>query len=100
MRTYGLPYTDISGVREYDDLKDPVLARRMGEAMQERMGKGDVVGNLMVTSLIANAFLLTGEEKYRRWIIEYVDAWRERAVRQRWSICRTMLGCPAKSASI
>ena len=79
MRTYGLPFTDIAGVGEYDDLKDPALARRMGEAMQERMGKGDVAGNLMVTSLIANAFLLTGEEKYRRWIVEYFDAWRERA---------------------
>jgi len=79
MRTYGLPYTDIEGVREYDDLKEPALSQRMGEAMQERMGKGDVAGNLMVTSLIANAFLLTGEEKYRRWIVEYVDAWRERA---------------------
>ena len=79
MRTYGLPFTDIEGVRAYDDLKDPALSRRMGEAMQERMGKGDVAGNLMVTSLIANAFLFTGEEKYRRWIVEYVDAWRERA---------------------
>ena len=79
MRTYGLPFTDIEGVREYDDLKEPALSRRMGEAMQERMGKGDVAGNLMVTSLIANAFLLTGKEKYRRWIVEYVDAWRERA---------------------
>ncbi len=79
MRTYGLPYTDIPGVREYDDLKNSDAARRMGEAMQERMGKGDVVGNLMVTSLIANAFLLTGQEKYRRWIVEYVDGWRKRA---------------------
>ncbi|MDE0461878.1 MAG: hypothetical protein OXH93_05705 [Caldilineaceae bacterium] len=79
MRTYGLPFTDIEGVGEYDDLQDPALARRMGEAMQERMGKGDVAGNLMVTSLIANAFLLTGDEKYRRWIVEYFDAWRERA---------------------
>ncbi|MXZ19212.1 MAG: hypothetical protein F4Y84_01110 [Caldilineaceae bacterium SB0665_bin_25] len=79
MRTYGLPYTDIEGVREYDDLKNPALSRRMGEAMQERMGKGDVAGNLMVTSLIANAFLLTGEGKYRRWIVEYFDAWKGRA---------------------
>ncbi len=79
MRRYGLPYTDIPGVGGYDDLKDPVLSRRMGEAMQERMGKGDVVGNLMVTSLIANAFLLTGEEKYRHWIVDYVDAWCNRA---------------------
>ena len=79
MRQYGLPYTDIAGIGRYDDLKDPALARRMGEAMQGRMGRGDVAGNLLVTSLVANAFLLTGEEKYRRWIFEYVDAWRERA---------------------
>ena len=81
MRTYGLPYTDIPYVHTYDDLKNPALARRMGDAMQERMGRGDVVVNLVVTSLIANTFLLTGEEKYRRWIVEYVDAWRERAAR-------------------
>ena len=81
MRTYGLPYTDIAEIHTYDDLKNMTLARRMGAAMQERMGRGDVVVNLVVTSLIANAFLLTGEEKYRRWIVEYVDAWRERAAR-------------------
>jgi hypothetical protein len=79
MRRYGLPYQDVPGITCYDDLKDPVLARRMGEVMQERMGKGDVVANLGVTSLITNAYLLTGEEKYRRWVIEYVGAWIERA---------------------
>lgn len=79
MRRYGLPYTDVPGIEHYDDLKDPAMARRMGEVMQARMGKGDVAGNLIVTSLVANAYLLTGEEKYRRWIVEYVDAWRQRA---------------------
>lgn len=79
MRVYGLPFTDVPGVSHYDDLKDPEKARRMGQTMHERMGQGDVAGNLIVTSLVANAYLLTGEEKYRRWIVEYVDAWRERA---------------------
>jgi hypothetical protein len=79
MRVYGLPFTDVPGISHYDDLKDPVLARRMGEAMQQRMGQGDVAGNLIVTSLVANAYLLTGEEKYRQWIVDYVDAWIERA---------------------
>jgi hypothetical protein len=51
----------------------------MGKVMQQRMGKGDVAGNLIVTSLIANAYLMTGDEKYRQWIIEYVDGWIERA---------------------
>ena len=28
---------------------------------------------------MTNAFLLTGEEKYRDWVVEYTDAWVERA---------------------
>jgi hypothetical protein len=42
----------------------------------------DVVGdnpeNLAATSLAMTAFMLTGEEKYRRWVLEYVGAWRQR----------------------
>ncbi|MCX6045876.1 MAG: hypothetical protein NT075_12245 [Chloroflexi bacterium] len=79
MRVYGLPFHDIPDIGHYDDLQDPAKARRMGEAMQERMGKGDVAGNLIVTSLIANAYLMTGDTKYQRWIVEYVDAWMARA---------------------
>lgn len=79
MRIYGLPFHDIAGVNHYDDLQDPVKARQMGAAMHERMGRGDVAGNLIVTSLIANAYLMTGDTKYRDWLVEYVDAWRTRA---------------------
>ena len=79
MVRYGLPYEDVPGVRRYEDLKDAALARRLGEAMQGRMGRGDVVANLSVTSLVTNAYLLTGEEKYRQWVVDYVDAWVERA---------------------
>ncbi len=39
---------------------------------------GDHPQNLLATSLAVNAYLLTGEEKYKRWVLEYVDAWRER----------------------
>ncbi|HEY3107185.1 MAG TPA: hypothetical protein VGL23_00430 [Chloroflexota bacterium] len=76
---YGLPYDDVPGVASFDDLKDPALAVRMGQAMHARMGRGDVAANLGVTSLVANAYLLTGDERYRRWVIDYVDAWVERA---------------------
>lgn len=42
----------------------------------------DVVGdhplNLQTTTLAINAYMIAGEDKYRDWIIEYVDAWRER----------------------
>ncbi len=39
---------------------------------------GDVPMNMAVTGLVANAFFYTGEEKYRHWILEYVDAWLDR----------------------
>ena len=79
MTQYGLPFEDVPGIATYDDLQDPALARRMGAVMAERMGRGDVPVNLAVTSLVTNAYLLTGEERYRRWVLDYVDAWRERA---------------------
>ncbi len=79
MARYGLPHYDIAGITQIEDLKDPALARRMGKAMNQRMSRGDVVSNLAVTSLVTNAYLLTGEEKYRDWVLEYTDAWIERA---------------------
>lgn len=81
MKAYGLPYMDIPGLAVYDDLKDPALGRRMGEAMDDRMGKGDVVVNLAVTGLMTNAYLLTGDEKYKDWVIAYTSGWMERAER-------------------
>ena len=79
MARYGLPYHDLPGLSRYEDLKDPALARVLGQAMQERMGKGDVVGNLGLTSLVTNACLMTGDGKYRRWVLDYTDAWMDRA---------------------
>ncbi len=45
----------------------------------------DVVGdhplNLIATTLPLNAYLLTGEARYRTWLIDYVDAWADRMKR-------------------
>lgn len=41
---------------------------------------GDHPQNMKATTLALNAFILTHEEKYRRWLLEYVDAWRERTL--------------------
>jgi hypothetical protein len=42
----------------------------------------DIVGdhplNLGATTLAFNAYALTGEARYRAWLLEYVDAWVER----------------------
>jgi hypothetical protein len=43
---------------------------------------GDVVGdhflNLVATTLPMDAYLLAGEPKYKKWLLEYVDAWLDR----------------------
>ncbi len=39
---------------------------------------GDSHLNLYATNLAVNAYALTGERKYRDWLLEYVDAWKER----------------------
>ena len=45
----------------------------------------DVVGdhflNLAATTLATNAYLLSGEAKYKTWLVEYMDAWLERMKR-------------------
>ena len=40
---------------------------------------GDHPQNLLTTSLALNAYMLGHEQKYRDWLLEYVDAWSERA---------------------
>ena len=79
MAVYGIPFEDIEGVSSIEDLKDPELAARMGQAMKERMSRGDVATNLHVCSLITNAYLISGDRRYCDWLLAYVDAWIERA---------------------
>lgn len=40
---------------------------------------GDHPQNLCATSLVANAFLLTGAERYRGWVLDYAGGWIDRA---------------------
>lgn len=56
---------------------------------------GDHPQNLKATTLALNAYLATHEEKYRRWLLEYVDAWRERMLAN-GSIIPTNVGLDGK----
>ncbi|HEX5404441.1 MAG TPA: hypothetical protein VFX16_19305, partial [Pseudonocardiaceae bacterium] len=71
---YGFPLDWLSGVD--DEGVDP----RLGEQMRLRMGVGDTAVNLAAAGLVLNAWLLSGERRYRDWITDYVGAWRDRAV--------------------
>ena len=74
---HGLPWRDL----EFDtaaDLLDPENEERLFEVLNERCSRGDIPLNLNVTSLMTNAYLHTGDDRYREWVTDYVEAWRER----------------------
>ena len=75
---YGLPYNDLPGILTIDDMHDVEKARQMAEAMCDRLAYSDTVVNLMSTSMVMNAYLHTGDEKYRRWILTYIGTWRKK----------------------
>jgi hypothetical protein len=39
---------------------------------------GDHPQNLLATCLATNAYMLAHEPKYKNWVLDYVDAWRQR----------------------
>jgi hypothetical protein len=82
---YLSPYEDVPG---FDFTGDPLKKLNWNDdetfakilkLMNERMVPGDVPLNLNATSLITNAYMYTGEAKYRQWVLDYLGAWRERA---------------------
>jgi hypothetical protein len=49
--------------------------------MNERQARGDVPLNLGSTSMMTHAFMYLGDEKFRRWTLDYLAAWEERTAR-------------------
>ena len=78
MDHYGLPFYDVPGIASFAALNEGDNMKKMAATAHRRWGRGDGPINLAITSLMLNAFLTTGEDKYRRWITEYTDAWIER----------------------
>jgi hypothetical protein len=56
---------------------------------------GDHFLNLVATTLPLNAYLATGDEKYRKWIVEYMDAWLQR-MKQNNSVIPSKIGLDGK----
>jgi hypothetical protein len=77
-KTYGFPldWLVAAGDPQPDRANDP----RLGPEMAKRLGQGDTAVNLAVAGLVHNAWILTGDERYKTWILDYVGAWRERAI--------------------
>lgn len=84
--TYYLsPYEDVKSIPELATnplalanwMDDTIYSEILG-LINQRMARGDVPLNLTSTSLITNAFLYTGDDKYREWVLDYLNAWKQR----------------------
>jgi len=63
---------------EPDWHEKPERQKQIQALYDEIITRTDVPVNLLSTGLITNAYLYTGDEKYKKWVLDYVDAWMQR----------------------
>ncbi|MBX2921687.1 MAG: hypothetical protein KF746_05775 [Chitinophagaceae bacterium] len=81
--TYNLRYGHASLYPKINNLepewiKDPKRKKQIQALYDQMVTRTDVPVNLAATGLMTNAYLYTGEEKYKTWVLNYVDAWMKR----------------------
>lgn len=79
MKPYGLPLQYLPEINSYEDLLERDKAKFMAEEMERILGDGDVAVNLTATSLVTNYWLYDNDPAASEWVLEYLDAWVERA---------------------
>ena len=58
--------------------EDPARADEIVKTFEDVVLNGDIPDNLAATGLITNAYLYTGEQKYKQWVLDYTEAWMDR----------------------
>ena len=89
---YPAPFDDIcEGDGSTVDWCDDRVYGRIIDRMNKRQMSCDVPLNLTATSLVTHAYLYTGEQKYRRWVLDYLEAWSDR-IKKNDGICPDNVG--------
>src|SRR5947209_8150210 len=82
LANYPPPFDDIPGVEgPRCDWNDDRVYGEVLQRLNARQMRGDVPLNLTATSLVTHAYLYTGEERFRQWVLEYLEAWEGRIAR-------------------
>jgi hypothetical protein len=82
LAAYPAPFEDIPGVDgSIADWNDDATYTHILRLLNQRQMRGDVPLNLTSTSLVTHAYMLTGDDRYRAWVLEYLEAWAERIER-------------------
>jgi len=80
---YNLRYGHTSLYPVINDLEPgwhekPERQKQIQKLYDQIITRTDVPVNLLATGLFTNAYLYTGDEKYKKWVLDYVDAWMKR----------------------
>jgi len=80
LRHFPAPFEDVPGIPPgaRAEWNDDAIFTSILEMMNRRMARGDVPLNLLATSLVTHAYLYDGAQKYRDWVLDYLNAWRQR----------------------
>ena len=63
---------------ELDWYEDPKRRAEIVELFEKMVLQADTPNSLGAAALVTNAYLYTGDEKYKRWVLEYTEAWLDR----------------------
>ena len=63
---------------EWDWAENPERREEIQKIYDKVVTPCDIPANLSITGLIATAYIYTGEEKYKKWVEDYVGAWIDR----------------------
>ncbi|NLV74916.1 MAG: hypothetical protein GXY52_09610 [Chloroflexi bacterium] len=89
---YPPPFDDLPGVPgPLANWNDDQVYSTILQALNARMMRCDVPLNLTSTSLITHAYLYTGDDKYRTWVLDYLQVWAER-IQANGGICPDNVG--------
>jgi hypothetical protein len=92
LANYPAPFEDIPGVEgPIADWNDDQVYTQILRLLNERQMRGDVPLNLTATSLVTHAFIYTGDERFRSWVLDYLEAWAER-IAANGGICPDNIG--------
>ena len=58
--------------------EDEARREEILDIFDEMVLQGDEPSNLCATALVTNAYLYTGDEKYKKWVLDYVQSWIDR----------------------
>ena len=73
-------YPVVKGL-EMDWHTRPDRAKEITAKFETMILHGDVANSLSSTALVTNAYLYTGDNTYKAWVLEYIEAWIDRMKR-------------------